>query len=84
MAGTEVKIVTSPQDTSREGSINTGQQTPQMPEKSEIENGFVDHFAEDVRTSLFVELQLLLITICTGIQGRPPLFLCIAFLFPKG
>jgi hypothetical protein len=70
MAGTEVKIVTSPQDASREGSIHTGRQTPQKSENPEIENGYIDHFTQDVRTSLFVELQLLLITICTGIQGK--------------
>lgn len=74
MSGTEVKLVTSPLDTSREGSISTGQQTPQTSEKSETENGYIDHFTQDVRTSLFVELQLLLITICTGIQGKLPFF----------
>jgi hypothetical protein len=79
MAGTEVKIVTSPLDTSREGSISAGQQTPQTSEKSENENGYIEHFTQDVRTSLFVELQLLLITICTGIQGSLPPFLCTIF-----
>lgn len=83
MAETEAKTVTSPQDTSREGSICTGQQTPQTSEKSKIEHGFIDHLNQDVRTSLFVELQLLLITVCTGIQGRRPPFLYIVFLLLK-
>lgn len=70
MAETEEKVTTTPQDTSREGSISAGQQTPQAVEKSETKNEFVDYFTQDVRTTLFVELQLLLITFCTGIQGK--------------
>jgi hypothetical protein len=70
MADTEEKVAITPQDTSREGSIQTEQQAPQTAKKPEIDDGFIDHFTQDVRTSLFVEIQLLLITFCTGIQGK--------------
>lgn len=70
MADTQEKVATTPQDTSREGSIYPGQQIPQAAEKSHAKEEFVDYFTQDVRTTLFVELQLLLITFCTGIQGK--------------
>ncbi|KAM0248668.1 hypothetical protein ACHAQJ_009375 [Trichoderma viride] len=69
MADTEQKVAATPQDISREGSICTEHQAPQAAEKPEINDGFIDHFTQDIRTSLFVELQLLLITFCTGIQA---------------
>lgn len=70
MADTEEKVATTPQDTSQEGSIYPGQQIPQTAEKSHAKNELVGYFTQDVRTTLFVELQLLLITFCTGIQGK--------------
>ena len=31
---------------------------------------FVNHLTEDIRTSVFAELQLVILTFCTGIQGE--------------
>lgn len=84
MAEAQEKIATAPQDTSREGSIYAGQQTPQQTvEKPDTNNEFVDYFTQDIRTSLFVELQLLLITFCTGIQGKRTPLSGMAFLHPR-
>ncbi|KAL7913162.1 hypothetical protein GGI35DRAFT_442177 [Trichoderma velutinum] len=98
MADTQEKVATTPQDTSREGSIYTGEQLPQAAEKSDANNEFVDYFTQDIRTTLFVELQLLLITFCTGIQDATTfpdyhcfasnqtgntIFLCLALVIPK-
>ncbi|KAL7787533.1 hypothetical protein V8C37DRAFT_390210 [Trichoderma ceciliae] len=98
MVDAEAKVATTPQDTSREGSIYAGQLAPQTVKKDEIGNKFIDHFTQDVSTSLFVELQLLLITICTGIQDAMTfpdyhcfasnqtgntIFLCLALIIPK-
>ncbi|KAL7932794.1 hypothetical protein V8C35DRAFT_306795 [Trichoderma chlorosporum] len=98
MADTQEKVATTPQDTSREGSVFTEQQTPPAVEKFETQNELVDYFTQDVRTSLFVELQLLLITFCTGIQDATTfpdyhcfasnqtgntIFLCLALVIPE-
>ncbi|KAL7954409.1 hypothetical protein V8C34DRAFT_294418 [Trichoderma compactum] len=98
MADTQEKVATTPQDTSREGSVYSEQQTQQPAQKSHANNEFVDYFTQDVRTTLFVELQLLLITFCTGIQDATTfpdyhcfasnqtgntIFLCLALIIPK-
>ncbi|RFU74892.1 duf1275 domain protein [Trichoderma arundinaceum] len=92
MPDTGEKLATIPQESSREGSVYVGQQIPQVAEKSNINNDFIDHFTQDVHTSLFVELQLLLITFCTGIQDYHcfasnqtgnTIFLCLALVIPK-
>ncbi|KAH6610533.1 hypothetical protein Trco_000553 [Trichoderma cornu-damae] len=98
MPDTEEKAATPLQDTSREGSIYAGQQTLQVVEKPSINDEFINHFTQDVRTSLFVEIQLLLITVCTGIQDATTfpdyhcfasnqtgntIFLCLALVIPK-
>ncbi|KAL7946436.1 hypothetical protein V8C42DRAFT_320602 [Trichoderma barbatum] len=98
MADTQEKVVPTPQDTSREGSVFTGQQSPHAIEKSGTNNELVDFFNQDIRTTLFVELQLLLITFCTGIQDATTfpdyhcfasnqtgntIFLCLALVIPK-
>ncbi|KAK1250766.1 hypothetical protein MKX07_005321 [Trichoderma sp. CBMAI-0711] len=98
MAETEDKVTTTPLDTSREGSLYAGQQTPQAAKASEKNHDLVDYFSQDIRTTLFVELQLLLITFCTGIQDATTfpdyhcfasnqtgntIFLCLALIIPQ-
>lgn len=70
MAEAEEKVTTTPLGSSPEGSLYTGQQKPQVAKGSNINDNLIDYFSQDIRTTLFVELQLLLITFCTGIQGE--------------
>ncbi|KAL6855851.1 hypothetical protein J3F83DRAFT_753724 [Trichoderma novae-zelandiae] len=98
MAETEEKVTTTPLDPSPEGSLYAEQQTPQAAKGSDKNNELVDYFSQDIRTTLFVELQLLLITFCTGIQDATTfpdyhcfasnqtgntIFLCLALVIPK-
>ncbi|KAK5990708.1 hypothetical protein PT974_08977 [Cladobotryum mycophilum] len=80
-----------------ESPVNAEQDTPQDLENPE-NHGLVDHFTQDVRTSVFAEIQLLLLTFCTGIQDATTfpdyhcfasnqtgntVFLCLALIIPS-
>ncbi|KAL7816808.1 hypothetical protein V8C44DRAFT_321647 [Trichoderma aethiopicum] len=94
----EGKVTTTPLDASREGSFYAGQQKPQAAKGSGKNDELIDYFSQDIRTTLFVELQLLLITFCTGIQDATTfpdyhcfasnqtgntIFLCLALIIPQ-
>ncbi|KAL6891138.1 hypothetical protein HDV57DRAFT_484617 [Trichoderma longibrachiatum] len=98
MAEAEEKVTTTPLGSSPEGSLYTGQQKPQVAKGSNINDNLIDYFSQDIRTTLFVELQLLLITFCTGIQDATTfpdyhcfasnqtgntIFLCLALIIPQ-
>lgn len=45
-------------------------QRPALPSTSSPMGKVVSHLTQDVRPTLFSETQLVLLTFCTGIQGR--------------
>lgn len=44
--------------------------TPVPPTKA-TGNPVMRHLTQNIRTTLFAEFQLILLTFCTGIQGKP-------------
>ncbi|KAF7562778.1 hypothetical protein G7046_g1352 [Stylonectria norvegica] len=59
-------------------SIDVFQQPPLPSTTTSMSNRFTNHLSDDVRPSIFAELQLLILTFCTGMQGQ-----CCGLIYHK-